>query len=60
LVHIKVISRYLSSETVGGFTGVYVGLYATGNGKAYSANADYDWFEYVKNESKADTGFPGF
>jgi alpha-N-arabinofuranosidase len=57
----NVMSRYLSSETVGGFTGVYVGLYATGNGKACSANADYDWFEYVKNGSKAENmGFQGF
>jgi alpha-N-arabinofuranosidase len=47
---IRVMSRYLSSETVGGFTGVYVGLYTTGNGKACLANADYDWFEYTKNE----------
>jgi len=46
----KVLAKYLSSETVGGFTGVYVGLYATGNGKACTANADYDWFEYVMNE----------
>jgi alpha-N-arabinofuranosidase len=44
----KVEPRYLSSETVGGFTGVYVGLYTTGNGKASSANVDYDWFEYKK------------
>jgi xylan 1,4-beta-xylosidase len=51
---IKVMSRYLSSETVGGFTGVYVGLYATGNGKPCSANADYDWFEYTVNESKPE------
>ena len=58
---IRVMSRYLSSETVGGFTGVYVGLYATGNGKACSTNADYDWFEYIKNESTTgNTGFPGF
>jgi alpha-N-arabinofuranosidase len=42
-------SKFLSSETVGGFTGVYVGLYATGNGMASKANADYDWFEYVKD-----------
>ena len=49
----KVMARYLSSETVGGFTGVYVGLYATGNGKACTANADYDWFEYAKNESQS-------
>jgi xylan 1,4-beta-xylosidase len=46
----KVMARYLSSETVGGFTGVYVGFYATGNGKTCTANADYDWFEYVRNE----------
>lgn len=47
----KVMAKYLSSETVGGFTGVFIGLYVTGNGKACKANADYDWFEYIKNES---------
>lgn len=48
----KVDSKFLSSETAGGFTGVYVGLYATGNGKPSSAFSDYDWFEYLKNEPK--------
>ncbi|WP_297085930.1 glycoside hydrolase family 43 protein [uncultured Draconibacterium sp.] len=43
----KVDSRYLSTETVGGFTGVYFGLYATGNGKVATAKADYDWVEYI-------------
>ncbi len=43
-------SKFIATETVGWFTGVYVGLYATGNGKASKANADYDWFEYVVNE----------
>jgi xylan 1,4-beta-xylosidase len=58
----KVDSKYLSSETAGGFTGVYVGLYATGNGKAATASADYDWFEYLKNEAprQGGRGFPGF
>ena len=46
----KVDSRYLSTETVGGFTGVYTGLYATGNGKVSNAVADYDWFQYRKNK----------
>lgn len=46
----RVMARYLSSETVGGFTGVYVGLYATGNGKVSTSKADYDWFEYVAQE----------
>jgi xylan 1,4-beta-xylosidase len=45
-------AKFLSSETVGGFTGVYVGLYATGNGAAFKANADYDWFEYTKEPGK--------
>ena len=40
-------AKFLSSETVGGFTGVYVGLYATGNGKASQATATFDWFEYT-------------
>jgi len=57
----KVLAKYLSSETVGGFTGVYVGLYATGNGIACTANADYDWFEYVMNESQSgNMNMPGF
>lgn len=47
----SVLSTYLSSETVGGYTGVYVGLYATGNGRQSSANADYDWFEYSGNDN---------
>ena len=41
---------YSEIETVGFFTGVYVGFYATGNGKVSTTNADYDWFEYVVNE----------
>ena len=40
------LTRYLSSEVAGGFTGVYVGPYATGNGQAASVPADFDWFEY--------------
>ena len=48
---IKVMARYLSSETVGGFTGVYVGLYATGNGILCSKSADFDWFEYSANQT---------
>ncbi len=39
-------TRYLSSVTVGGFTGVYIGLYATGNGQKSLLPADFDWFSY--------------
>lgn len=38
--------KYLSTETNGGFTGVYLGLFATGNGHKSIATADFDWFEY--------------
>jgi alpha-N-arabinofuranosidase len=46
----EVSGRYLSSETIGGFTGTYVGLYATGNGEPSIADAAYDWFEYVAHD----------
>ncbi|MBD0779628.1 glycoside hydrolase family 43 protein [Maribacter sp. ANRC-HE7] len=39
-------AKFLGSEVVGWFTGVYVGLYATGNGKKSKEHATYDWFEY--------------
>ncbi len=37
---------YLSSEVAGGFTGVYLGMYASGNGEPSSAPAQFDYFEY--------------
>lgn len=39
-------AKFLSSETVGWFTGVYVGFYATGHGKQSEAMASFDWFGY--------------
>ncbi|HAP64515.1 MAG TPA: hypothetical protein DCR93_35215 [Cytophagales bacterium] len=42
----KADARFLSTETVGWFTGVYVGLYVTGNGVPCQAKARYEWFEY--------------
>ena len=39
-------TRYLSSEVAGGFTGVYFGMYATGNGSPATSPADFDWFDY--------------
>ena len=35
--------RYLSTEVIGGFTGVMLGLFAQGVG----GYADFDWFEYT-------------
>lgn len=58
----KVDSKFLSSETAGGFTGVFVGLYVTGKGKVSTTSADYDWFEYIKNETpkQENRGFGAF
>ncbi len=39
-------TRDMSSESVGGFTGVYFGVYATGNGSQCNVSADFDWFDY--------------
>ncbi len=38
----KLDTRYLSSETAGGFTGVYIGLFAESDKGAYT---DFDWVE---------------
>ena len=39
-------ASYLSSETAGGFTGVYLALYAQSRSNASGGYADFDWFEY--------------
>ncbi|MFM9328358.1 glycoside hydrolase family 43 protein [Paenibacillus mesotrionivorans] len=36
----------LSTEVAGGFTGVFIGMYATGNGQRSAVPADFDWFLY--------------
>lgn len=41
----KMNVRYLSSETVGGFTGIYFALYAASQ-KASKGVADFEWFDY--------------
>ncbi len=44
-------TRYLSTEVAGGFTGVYLAMYATGNGSMCRRPADFDWFEYEERTS---------
>ena len=39
-------TRYLSTEVGGWFTGVFLGMYATGNGRACTSKAYFDWFDY--------------
>jgi alpha-N-arabinofuranosidase len=40
----------LSTEVAGGFTGVFIAMYATGNGQRAASPAHYDWFEYKGTE----------
>jgi alpha-N-arabinofuranosidase len=44
-------TRHLSTEVAGGFTGVYIGLYATGNGQRSTTPAHFDYFEYRPDDS---------
>jgi xylan 1,4-beta-xylosidase len=45
----KLISSEIAAPANGYpiWTGIYLGLYATGNGKRCTAHADFDWFEYI-------------
>ncbi|MEK7767328.1 MAG: glycoside hydrolase family 43 protein, partial [bacterium] len=43
-------TRYLSTEVAGGFTGVYLAMYATGNGSPCTRPADFDWFDYRERD----------
>jgi alpha-N-arabinofuranosidase len=38
--------RVLSTPVAGGFTGAYLGMYASSNGIPSDTVADFDWFEY--------------
>lgn len=40
-------TKYLSTETEGGFTGTYLGLYAFAGSGFEGAYADFDFFEYI-------------
>ncbi|MBD2844145.1 glycoside hydrolase family 43 protein [Paenibacillus sp. IB182496] len=40
-------SSLLATEVAGGFTGVFLAMYATGAGKRSSSPAYFDWFEYL-------------
>jgi alpha-N-arabinofuranosidase len=43
-------TRYLSTETAGGFTGVYFGLFASGRGQRSATPALFDGVEYHPHE----------
>ncbi|MFD2034686.1 glycoside hydrolase family 43 protein [Belliella marina] len=42
-------TKVLSTEVLNGFTGVYIGMYASGNGSANTNPADFDWFDFEED-----------
>ena len=40
------LTKDLSTEVISGFTGVFIGMYASGNGAKNANPADFDWFDY--------------
>ena len=42
----KMEYRFLSTETIGGFTGVMLGLFTQGSQETNEGYVDVDWFEY--------------
>ena len=42
----KADTNLISTETAGGFTGIYLGLFASGNGQMNKTLAEFDWFDY--------------
>jgi alpha-N-arabinofuranosidase len=49
-------TRALSSEDAGGFTGVFIGLYAHNGGAGEMAPADFDWFDYQPQAAPVAAG----
>ncbi|WP_139991498.1 glycoside hydrolase family 43 protein [Paenibacillus paridis] len=43
-------TAFLSTPIAGGFTGVFFGMYATGNGKPSRVHAHFDYFRYVSGD----------
>ena len=43
-------TKLLSGELAEIWTGNYIGMYATGNGRKSSVPADFDWFDYAPAE----------
>ncbi len=44
------LTKNLSTEMIGGFTGVFIGMYASGNGEANSHPADFNWLDWIEND----------
>ena len=40
------LTQLLTAEVASTWTGIFIGLYSTGNGQICGNGADFDWFEY--------------
>ena len=47
-------TKYLATEVAGGFTGTYLGVYATGHGEECENEASFERFEYRETASADD------
>ncbi|MGI6366976.1 MAG: glycoside hydrolase family 43 protein [Anaerolineae bacterium] len=48
--------RYIATEVAGGFTGAYLGMYATGNGAVCAQPADFTSFSYARRAGGSSDG----
>jgi alpha-N-arabinofuranosidase len=42
-------TKDISNEKIGGFTGAFIAMYASGNGNANTNPADFDWFDFEED-----------
>ncbi|GGX00902.1 hypothetical protein [Streptomyces lomondensis] len=49
---------FFSTERAGGFVGVHLGLYGTGDAGTGAAEAHVDWFEYAPGRAGSAAGQP--
>jgi len=49
-------TKDVSNEVVGGFTGLFIGMYASGNEKDNINPTDFEWFDFEENPAEAYNG----
>ncbi|MBN1130912.1 MAG: family 43 glycosylhydrolase [Chitinispirillaceae bacterium] len=47
------LTKDLSTEVIQGFTGVFIGMYLSGNGRSCANPADFDWFDMADDGDAA-------
>lgn len=52
-------TKDISTEVIEGFIGAYIGMYASGNGRANTNPADFDWFDFEEDVTQPFTWVDG-